>query len=70
MPKQPHPLSSIQLRQFALDALMDERTFRKTLVGGRVLPTTRERVRRVLEARGLQHLLPRNVEESEPPRAA
>jgi len=55
----PIPISPIELRQIALvELLMDERTFKKVLLGGKVLASTRERVRRALAARGLEHLLP------------
>lgn len=44
-------------RRAALDAEVDLRTLRRALKGLPVKPMSRRRIRRVLEARGLVHLL-------------
>lgn len=51
-------LTRLEVKQLALDALVDERTLRKALAGGTILGISRERIRRVLAVRGLLHLLP------------
>ena len=55
-------LSSLQIREIALAAMVDERTLVRATLGKRLLPMTRERIRRVLEARGLLHLLKKETE--------
>ena len=55
----PDSLSPIQLREIALAAMVDVRTLVRTLSGRRVRHLTRERIARILEARGLRDLLPK-----------
>jgi len=50
-------LSSIQRREIALSALVDERTLNRALAGKRVRDLTRERIRRVLADRGMLSIL-------------
>ena len=52
-------LNPIQRREIALAALVDEKTLAHCLNGRVVRPSTRERIRRALESRGIAHLLRR-----------
>jgi len=54
-------LNPIQRREIALAALVDEKTLARCLNGRVVRPSTRERIRRALESRGIAHLLPVEV---------
>ena len=51
-------LTPLQKREIALLALCDERTLKRALAGDAVRELSRERIRRALAARGLDHLLP------------
>jgi hypothetical protein len=54
-------LSPLQRREIALAALIDERTFARAMRGDPVKPSSRERIRRALESRGIADLLPAEV---------
>jgi len=51
-------LSPLQRREIALAALVDPRTLERLLRGEAVRGLGHERIRRILEQRGLLHLLP------------
>jgi len=58
--RRPEPLlSPIQIRELSLAALVDVRTFERILRGDPVKHNSRERITRVLAARGMLDLLPR-----------
>jgi hypothetical protein len=52
------PLPESTVRELSVAASCDPRTLKKVLRGQPVLPMARARVVRVLEERGLRHLLP------------
>ena len=52
------PLGPLQRREVALAALVDERTLKRALRGDVIMPSTHERIRRALEARGIANILP------------
>lgn len=52
------PIDRFLLRAIALDAMVDESTLAKALLGGVMRPLTEERIRRALSARGMLSLLP------------
>ena len=54
-------LSPIQIRELAVAALVDVRTFERALRGEKVQHLSRERIVRALRERQLEHLLP-NIE--------
>ena len=51
-------LSPIQIRELALAALVDVRTFERALRGDKIQHLSRERIVRTLRERRLEHLLP------------
>jgi hypothetical protein len=60
--KRKTPLAAHLMRAVSVEASADPRTVRKVLLGESVSPLARERVLRVLEARGLLQLVPHREE--------
>lgn len=50
--------TTFELREIALAAMCDVRTLQRALRGERIQHLSRERIRRALVPRGLEHLLP------------
>jgi hypothetical protein len=55
-------LSPIEIRELAVAALVDVRTFERALRGEKVQHLSRERILRALRERRLEHLLPNVVQ--------